>query len=112
MIGNKQFHIWPSIKEIERRSLTLVEEGDGQHQAVQRQRRGVRGVDDQRRGRGQAEKQVHGGVLPVHQQLPVLPRRVVEAEPRPARRKLLCQHPWRFNRGSKLANMKAAPADA
>ena len=72
---------------------TFDKEGESQRQPVKGEGRGFRGVNDQRDGAGQREEQVHGGVLPVHQVLPLVFRRVIQPELRAARRKLLSQHP-------------------
>lgn len=74
--------------------LTFSKEGQSQHQPVQRQRSGLCGVDDQRHRPRQAEEQVHGGVLPVHQIVPVFLCRVVQMERRTVRRILLHQNAY------------------
>ena len=88
--------IWTVVEHVTDSSMgtrTFDEEGESQRQPVQGEGHGFRDVNDQRDGAGQPEEQVHGGVLPVHQVLPLVFRRVVQSEVRAARRKLLRQHP-------------------
>lgn len=71
--------------------LTFVKESNSQHQPIQRQGGDVDGVNEQRDDPGQPKEEVHSGMLPVHDVLPVLLCRVVQLESGPVG-KLLCQN--------------------